>query len=96
MAVATNLLAMKHALTAVDGKRSKEAASRRNAVFDIETHDPRGDSLLDELATEFHQRLSTILENFEMGDDLANGVVIRRVIYQVADAIHAKHWEEER
>lgn len=77
-------------------KRNNEAVARRNAVFDIQRHDPRRDSLLDELCTELYQQIGQVLANFEVGDDLANGVLIRNVIYQVADAIHAKHPEDDR
>lgn len=75
--------------------RNTESVARRNAVFDIQTHDTRGDSLLDEMATQFAQQLGAVLNNFAAGDDNANGVMVRNVIFQVADAIHAKHPEDD-
>lgn len=77
-------------------RRPNEALARRQAVFDIEKHDPRGDSLLDELATAFEQHRAQILNNFMAGDDMENAAIVRRVIWSVADDIRRKHPEDER
>jgi hypothetical protein len=72
----------------------KLALARRQAVFDIEKHDPRGDSLLDELSTMLHQRRSQLLLNFEAGDGLETARMIDNVIFSVADDIRRKHGGE--
>lgn len=76
-------------------KRKDEGLARRQAVFDIEKHDPRGDSLLDELATMLHQRRSQLLLNFEAGDGLETARMIDNVIWSVADDIRRKHGAED-
>lgn len=89
------ILNLSHAFRALEHRRrNQDERARRNAAFDIDTHDARGDSLLDELATMLHKNHAQILSNFLVGDDLANGVLIRDVIFQVSDAIHAKHPED--
>lgn len=76
-------------------RRPNESLARRQAVFDIEKHDPRGDSLLDELATMLHQRRGQILNNFAAGDDVENARLINSVIFSVSDAIEREHGEED-
>ncbi len=85
-----------HTLSVLDKPRrmSDDERARRNAVFEIDTYNGR-EALVDEITMLFAQRTREILDNFEVGDDMANAVLVRNVIFQVADQIYVERGGDE-